>query len=261
MSSFWEDPWANTYGQAYGNRVTSPGGGTNEYRDVQYRTNPNQFDSPNAQLTPHPLDYGQGESTQDAITRLLRDRLGGATARYNRLGTQTGATSQMLANVLNPLNETAGMVDAEMNSLSGLTGQLISSSLGSTAGAGMAAANAARLSGDGRYGGGGMAAILAGRGATDAAVGQSSALSQAIVQGRLGEAQHRSGLLAQRGGIASTISQILQQQAGLMEDRGKLGVAMETEQAQILGGALGVYGGIQTGRDQKPDRPSIFGLF
>ena len=64
--------------------------------------------------------------------------------------------------------------------MKGLTGNLVGSALGSTAGAGMAAANAARLSGDGRYGGGGNAAIIASRGATDAAVGQSAALSQAL---------------------------------------------------------------------------------
>ena len=206
---------------------------------------------------------GNGEGTQDWVFRLIRDKLAASRARYNQLGISSGATEQQLSAVLDPLREQLGQIDASGNKLAGLTDRLISSSLGSTAGASMAAVNAARLSGDGRYGSGGMAAILASRGAADAAVGQSSALSQAIVQGQLGEANYQQSLLSQRGGIAAALSQVLQQQAGLREDRGKLGVAMETEHANILGGAMQVYGGITEQRQRsswKDDAPSIFGL-
>lgn len=229
-----------------------------QYTDQQY-----QLDSPYfAPSTPGSLAES-GEGTQDWVFRLMRDRLAASRARYNRLGVTAGATEAQLSAALAPLQEQLGRVDASGNLLAGLTNRLVSSSLGSTAGASMAAVNAARLSGDGRYGSGGMAATLAARGAADAAVGQSAALSQAIVQGQLGEANYQQQMLQQRGGIAAALSQLLQSQAGLREERGRLGVAMENEHANILGSAMQVYGGITEQRQNdswKDDSPSLFGL-
>lgn len=229
-----------------------------QYTDQQF-----MLDSPYfAPSTPGSLSQA-GEGTQDWVFRLMRDRLAASRARYNRIGVTTGATEEMLAGALDPLRDQLSQVDANKNLLSGLTNRLIGSSLGSTAGASIAAVNAARLSGDGRYGSGGMAATLAARGASDAAVGQSAALSQALVQGQLGEANYQSQILQQRGGIAAALSQLLQQQVGLREDRAKLGVAMETEHANVLGSAMQVYGGITEQRQNdswKDDAPSLFGL-
>lgn len=203
------------------------------------------------------------ESTESSILRLIRDQTNAARVRFNRLGKTSGALQSDLAAAVNPLQDQLARTDGIGNLLAGLTGKLVSSSLGSTAGAGIAAANAARLSGGGRFGGGGNAAMMAARGAVDASVGQSAALSQALVQGQLGEANFQSGILQQRGGIAAALSQLLQSQAGLKEDRGKLGVAMETEHANILSNALGVYGGIREareGKDPKAKAPSLLGL-
>lgn len=206
-----------------------------------------------------------GELREDSILRLIMDQLGAAKSRYGQLGTQTGATEADLLKALGPLQGQMGKLDEAFGALRGLTGNLVSSSLGSTAGASMAAVNAARMSGSGRYGGGGNAAMMAMRGATEAAVGQSAALSQALVQGQLGEAQYQSGILQQRGATAAALSQLLQSQAGLKEERGKFGISMETELAKILGGALDVYGGLretQTANQEnwKDQSPSIFGL-
>lgn len=201
---------------------------------------------------------------EDEITQLIKNQLGFARSRYNRLlQGQSGATIADFANALNPLQQQLGMYDSMSGKLNGLTDQLISASVASNAGAGVAAANAARLSGSGRYGGGGNAAIAAGRGAVDAAAATSAALSQALVQGRLGEANYQTGLMQQRSGVAAALSQLLQEQAGIKEARGTLGVAMENEQAQILGGVLQVYGGVgqvKAGKTWKDEVPSLFGL-
>lgn len=228
---------------------------------AQQRANLDQSQFYSQDYTPQVID--PGASTEDTIFRLISDRLSGARARYNQLGKSTGATQQDLLAALQPLQGQLGEIDSQRNLLSGLTQRLTSSAVGSTAGASIAAVNAARLSGDGRYGAGGNAAVAASRGAVDAAVGQSAALSQAIVQGQLGEANFQSGLLQQRGGVTAALSQLLQQQAGLKEDRGKLGVASDTEAAQILSAGLQVYGGIRESRQQKDPKakaPSIFGL-
>lgn len=204
-----------------------------------------------------------GEGTQDTVFRLIRDRIAASRARYNSLGATAGATEAMLAGAADPLRDQLDRVDSSGNLLAGLTGRLTSSALGSTAGASMAAVNAARMSGDGRFGGGGNAAAVAVRGATQAAVGQSAALSQAIVQGQLGEANYQQQVLQQRGGVAAALSQLLQSQAGLREQRGQLGVAMESEHANILGSAMQVYGnltGIRNQKSKKDDLPSLFGL-
>lgn len=201
--------------------------------------------------------------TEDFIFQLIRNQLGYARSRYNRLGQTTGATQADLLAAQRPLENQLSQYDGLSNKLNGLTGELIRSSVASTTGAGIAAANAARLSGGGRFGGGGNAAAMASRGAVDAAAATSAALSQAIVQGRLGEATYQQGLMQQRSGVAAALSQLLQEQAGLKETRGQLGVSMENEQAQILGGALQVYGGIgqiRAGKSWKDDAPSLFGI-
>lgn len=207
-----------------------------------------------------------GELREDSILRMIQDQLTAARGRYGQLGRESGATENDLLRALAPLQEQTGRLDQAFGALRGLTGSLVSSSLGSTAGASMAAVNAARMSGSGRYGGGGNAAMMAMRGATEAAVGQSAALSQALVQGQLGEAQYQSGILQQRGATAAALSQLLQSQAGLKEERGRMGVSMETELANILGGALNVYGGVRetqvaNKKSWRENMPSIFGLF
>jgi len=238
---------------------------------------PGMVSSPGAAfLQSSPDIYGTGYSTvpmpasgelrEDSLLRMIQDQLSATRSRYNRMGTQAGATADDLAAALSPLQGQMGRLDQSFGALRGLTGSLVSSSLGSTAGASMAAVNAARMSGAGRYGGGGNAAMMVSRGATEAAVGQSAALSQALVQGQLGEAQYQSGILQQRGATAAALSQLLQSQAGLKEERGKLGVSMETELANILGGALNVYGGMRetstaNKKNWRENMPSIFGLF
>lgn len=208
------------------------------------------------------LDPEQDESSEGTVYRQIRDQLNATRARFNRLGTLSGATSADLSAALDPLKQQLGRTDEMQNLLSGLTGKLATSAVASTADAGAAAASAARLSGGGRFGGGGLAARTAARGAVDAATGKSAALSQALVQGQLGEANFQANLLQQRGGIAAALSQLLQQQAGLKEERGKLGVAMETELANVLGGALSVFGGIRGTREsaEGAPNPDIFGL-
>jgi len=203
------------------------------------------------------------ESSEDLLTRFIRDQMSSARARYNRLGVDTGAKASDLAAALDPLKAQLGALDNAQGLMSGFTGRLVNSGVASTAGASAAAVGAARLSGDGRFGAGGNAAAFAARGAVDAAVGQSSAIAQALVQGQMSEANFQSNILQQRGGIAAALSQVLQQQNSLLEDRGKLGVAMDTEHAQILSGALQTYGGIRQAREQKDPKakaPSIFGL-
>ena len=224
----------------------------------------NDFDSTNTASIAPP---GSGEMREDSILRMIQDQLGFTRSRYNRLlQGQSGATEADLAMAINPLQGQMGRLDEAFGALRGLTGSLVSSSLGSTAGASMAAVNAARMSGGGRYGSGGNAAMMAARGATDAAVGQSAALGQALVQGQLGEAQYQSGILQQRGATAAALSQLLQNQAGLKEERGRMGVSMETELANILGGALNVYGGMReqqtaSKKSWRENMPSVFGLF
>ena len=191
---------------------------------------------------------GGSEQIDEAFSRYVRDQINASRTRFNRLGKTTGATEQQLTQAQQPLRGQLGRLDSASGKLSGLTGELTSSALGSTAGGAVSAANAARLSGDGRFGGGGNAARVAARGATDAAVGQSAALSQALVQGRLGEANYESGLLQQRGGVSAALSQLLQGQAGLREERGRLGVANENEAGRILAGVFDVYGGIRQAR-------------
>tara|TARA_R110000782_G_scaffold211669_3_gene299836 strand:- start:11131 stop:12015 length:885 start_codon:yes stop_codon:yes gene_type:complete len=193
-----------------------------------------------------PTEAGEGERSTDTIFRFIRDQLNASRARFNQIGSETGATEQAMRDAQNPLRDQRDLIDGQMGALDGLTDDLTSSSLGTTAGAGVAAVNAARLSGGGRSGGGGNAARVAARGATDAAVGQSAALSQALVQGKLGEANYKSGLLQQRGGINAALSQLLQSQAGLREDRARLGVANENEAAQTLVGALDVFGDVES---------------
>lgn len=193
-----------------------------------------------------PTEAGENERSTDTIFRFIRDQLNASRARFNQIGSETGATERAMRDAQNPLRDQRDLIDGQMGALDGLTDDLTSSSLGTTAGAGVAAVNAARLSGGGRSGGGGNAARVAARGATDAAVGQSAALSQALVQGKLGEANYKSGLLQQRGGINAALSQLLQSQAGLREDRARLGVANENEAAQTLVGALDVFGDIES---------------
>lgn len=217
------------------------------------------FDS----LTPTEINPFREESSEDVILRLIRDQLSGARARYNRLGITAGATEQQLAAALDPLRGQLDQLDSQKNALRGLTGELIGSSIAGNTNASLAAVNAARLSGGGRYGSGGAAAVMASRGAVDAAVGSSSAISQALVQGRLGEAQYQAGILQTRGGIAAALSQLLQEQAGLREERGKLGVAMESESAQILASGLNAYAGIREAREQKDPKakfPDLLGI-
>ena len=239
----------------------NPGNNNNSSSNIPFgEGNPELLNSPYYQPLPVP---SSGEDKEDTLSRLIRDRLNASRARYNQIGKQTGATEDQLLAALDPLKTQLGMLDDSSNLLAGLTNKLVSSSLGSTAGASMAAVNAARLSGDGRYGSGGMAAILAARGATDAAVGQSAALSQALVQGQLGEANFQQQYLAQRGGIATALSQLLQSQAGLREDRAKLGVAMETEHGNILSNSMQVYGGIAEKKEDKSwkdDFPGLLGI-
>lgn len=195
-----------------------------------------------------PIIPGNEESSENAVFRMLRDQISASRARFNEIGKTTGATEELLMGALKPLEGQLGAIDQLRGQGLGIEEDLISSSLGSTAGAGVAAANAARLSGSGRLGGGGNAARMAARGATDAAVGQSGALSRAIVQGKLGEANYQSGLLQQRGGVSAALSQLLQGQAGLREDRARLGVANENQAGQLMLGALDVFGGISNAR-------------
>tara|TARA_R110000751_G_scaffold300963_1_gene413033 strand:+ start:13390 stop:14247 length:858 start_codon:yes stop_codon:yes gene_type:complete len=220
--------------------------------------NQEQTNLPNSGATPqngsplfnqtnfNPTAAGENERSTDTIFRFIRDQLNASRARFNQIGSETGATERQMREAQNPLRDQRDRIDGQMGALDGLTEELTGSSLGNTAGAGVAAVNAARLSGGGRSGGGGNAARVAARGATDAAVGQSAALSQALVQGRLGEANYKSGLLQQRGGINAALSQLLQSQAGLREDRARLGVANENEAAQTLVGALDVFGDIES---------------
>lgn len=227
----------------------------------------------NAQNQQRSFDYaGQSDPTiasgkdpADLLQARINDQLLAARSRYNRLGTQSGATAADLQRAVNPLADQLGALDGQQNALKGLTGQLISSSLGSTAGASVAAVNAARMSGDGRYGSGGNAAQAASRGAVDAAVNQSAALSSAIIQGRTAEASYQSNILQQRGGVASALSALLQQQAGLKEQRGQLGVAMEQQFADTLGQSQSVYGDIAVGmkankKTWKDKAPGLLGI-
>ena len=219
----------------------------------------NSFDSPYVNGQMH---QDTGNSAVDKLSASIGDQLIAARARYNRLGTMSGATQADLNAAVNPLSQQLAIADSQQNLLQGLTGRLTSSALGSTSGAAAAAVNAARLSGDGRYGAGGMAAMAASRGAVDAAVGQSSALSSAILQGQMAEANYQQSWLQNRGGIAAALSTLLQQQAGLKEQRGQLGVALEQQMADTLVQSQSVYGDLQIGtkRGWKDKAPGIFGL-
>lgn len=163
-----------------------------------------------------------------------------------QLGTSLGATDSDLSRVLVPLMEQQARLGQSQGLLSGLSNQLMGGAFGQTAGLGMAAVNAARLSGGGRYGGGGMAATIAARGAAQGAATQSGALSQALVQGRVADAQHQSNILAQQGGVANAIASLLQTQAGLREERGRLGISTEQFLANLQLGRMGVMGGVST---------------
>jgi len=225
--------------------------------DQQVRTN--SFDSADVNGR---MWQDTGNTAVDKLNAQIGDQLVAARARYNRLGTRSGATQQDLQAAVNPLAQQLAIADGQQNALSGLTQQLTSSAIGSTAGASMAAIQAARMSGDGRYGSGGMAAMAASRGAVDAAVGQSAALSNALIQGRMAEANYQQNWLQNRGGIAAALSTLLQQQAGLKEQRGQLGVAMEQQFADTLAQSQSVYGDLQIGtkRGWKDKAPGIFGL-
>lgn len=211
------------------------------------------------------LTQATGSNPEDILQARILDQLLAARSRYNRLGSQTGATEADLAKALDPLSAQLQLLDTQKNPFDGFSKELTSSALGNTAGASVAAVNAARLAGDGRFGSGGNAAILASRGAVDAAVNQSNALSNALIQGKTLEANYQSNMIQQRGGVAAALSTLLQQQAGLKEERGQLGVAMEQEFANTLSGNQSVYGNVRVGMAQskktwRDKSPSIFGL-
>jgi len=189
-----------------------------------------------AQYASERIELYGGQSSESA--RRARDLVAGLS--------QTGATQSDLDRVLTPLYAQQGRLGQAQGLLSGLSGDLQRSALGSTSGAGIAAANAARLSGSGRFGGGGNAALLASRGAAQAAGGQSAALSQALVQGRVADAQFQSGILQQRGGVSNAIASLLQTQAGLKEERGRLGISAEQFMANQQLGLAGIFGGVST---------------
>lgn len=194
-----------------------------------------------------------GYDVGDLLKRLLASQQ--TTAGMVQNLPFTGATSADLAAVLKPLQEQMAALDGG-NPLAGLTSEVVKSSLGSTAGASMAAVNAARLSGDGRFGSGGAAAILAGRAATDAAVGGSAAIANALVQGRVSEANYQQGIQQQKSGLATTLAQVLQGQADFKEGRARFGIEQQninqnafTQFGQIAGGIKQAKTGAKAQKD------------
>lgn len=199
----------------------------------------------------HAAQAGATAAVQDAIAQALKL-------------SQTGATEADFANIFAPLKEQMGLLDSSMGRLSGLNRELVSGALAQTGGAGMAATNAARLSGSGRFGRGGNAALMAARGAASAASGQSAALSSALVQGTLASANYDAGLLQQRAGIAGLMSQYQQGISGLKEERARLPMDLQLELANVLMAQAGQHAGLaQTrvaGRSQE-NAAFISGLF
>lgn len=197
------------------------------------------------------FNIGKGDGITGQLSRIDKGVEGSEKAIRDAIASalnlgNTGSSQQDFQNTLAPLQDQIGRLDSAYGALNGLTGELKTSALASTSGAGIAAANAARLSGSGRFGSGGNAALLAARGATDAAVGQSAALTNAMVQGRLATSNYQSNILQQRGGISAALSQLFQGQAGLKEERARLPIQLQTELANVLLGGAGVHQGIAT---------------
>ena len=170
-----------------------------------------------------------------------------------------GSSPGDMENLIKPLLEQMGRLDAAGGMLEGLPGELARSAIGSTAGGSMAAVNAARMAGGGNVLGGNPAAIAA-RGAADSAVGQSSALANAIVQARLGQANFKSGLLGQQSGISSAMSQAYASLLGVKEDRIKTLLQMYQGGAQSLAGAGGTAAGTEQSEISSPRHTPLGGL-
>jgi hypothetical protein len=214
-------------------------------------------------------EFGKSGGNSGRLANIDRDLAGAQQSLLDAIMSsrnlsQTGATDADFARVTDPLYGQIGRLDRAQGLLSGLPGELQSSAMASTASAGIAASNAARLSGGGRFGSGGNAAILASRGASNAAASQSAALSQALVQGRMADANYQAGILNQRSGVLGALSGYLQSQVGLKEERARIPMDLQTEMANLLLGSAGVHAGIATtrmaGRSQE-NAATIGGLF
>jgi len=193
---------------------------------------------PNAPLSP------LGGALGDIYNESLRQ--GGFAMQIAQSFDQLGATNADLAAMQAPLAEQMGRLNNAQGLLNGLTGDLSRSAIGSTSGASIAAVNAARMVGGNTYAG--NPAALAARGATDAAVGQSSALANALVQARLGQANYQSGIMQQQGAVAAAQAQALQGIAGMKEQRAtnQLNVALSNQ--QMAAGMYGPAGGTEQAR-------------
>ena len=140
----------------------------------------------------------------------------------------------------------AGAIGGIGGDLSGLAGQLQTSALASTAGASSAAAQQARVAAGGRGGlaFGGGAGQIASRAATNAAVGQSAALAQALVTGRTAEEQLNFQRTSTQASLASQLAQAFGRnqlgQAGLFEGRVNAQAGAAGNFQQIQAGLAGV---------------------
>jgi hypothetical protein len=189
----------------------------------------------------------------DAATKGAEDALLKAIEESKQLST-TGPNRTDLNRVLNPLIAQRDMLDSEAGRYGGLSqllqGLATNSALGDTSNAQIAAVNAARLSGSGRFGAGGFAASQARRGAVDAAAMQSSALAnlllQSTLQGTQVDAAYRGSVLQQRGQLQQQIAGTEQSFMGLQEERARMPISYRAELANILLGTAGIQQGIAT---------------
>lgn len=201
----------------------------------------------------------EGDGVTGQLSRIDKANQGAENAilqaiEESKALSQTGPGQAELNKVLNPLYAQRDTLGAEANRYSGLSellrGLTTGSALGSTANAQISAVNAARMSGNGRFGSGGYAAATARRGAVDAAVMQSAALADALLQGTLQgtsvDAGYRGNMLAQQGQIQQQIAGVEQGFMGLQEERTRMPIGYRAELANVLLGVAGINQGIAT---------------
>ena len=214
-------------------------------------------------------EFGGSSGASAATSDMHRSQESGTAALLRALErskdlSQYGAGEQDFAAIFAPLQDQLSRLDSASGMLSGIGGDLRAQALAQSGGSAMAAANAARLSGSGRYGRGGNAALMAARGASQAASGQSAALANALVQGRLANANFESNLLQQRAGVTGAISGYQQGIAGLKEERARIPMDLEVELANLYAAFAGQAAGISqtriAGRSQE-NAAFISGMF